>query len=299
VLDRVVVVTKPTKLESLIATYGTESHAQYYLESRGESYELYETEHKAYHAAVASVLKQIPRGVPSQILERDYVRGHLFEDREIVAVVGEDGMFVNAAKYVGRQPVIVVNPDTRLFSGVLASCEPKGFGQILRATLEGKQQEEQHTMAQATLDNGQALYAINDLFIGRADHVSARYAIQYQGRKERQSSSGIIVTTGTGSTGWMKSVAEQVKAYGGSMPGIPFERDANHLFFNVREPYPSNTTGTSIVFGKVTQPLRISSEIPEGGVIFSDGMQKDYIAFNSGSSVAIQAAKERVRRVVA
>jgi len=55
-------------------------------------------------------------------------------------------------------------------------------------------------MARARLNDGQELLALNDLFIGRRTHVSARYALRVGDYVEDQSSSGIIVSTGAGST---------------------------------------------------------------------------------------------------
>src|SRR5437588_627039 len=62
------------------------------------------------------------------------------------------------------------------------------------------------SMARAQLNDGQTLYAVNDLFIGQRTHVSARYRLSFQDRGEDHSSSGIIVSTGAGSTGWLRSV---------------------------------------------------------------------------------------------
>ena len=41
------------------------------------------------------------------------------------------------------------------------------------------------------------------LAVGANSHVSARYEIEIGERREAQSSSGIIVSTGAGSTGWL------------------------------------------------------------------------------------------------
>ncbi len=62
------------------------------------------------------------------------------------------------------------------------------------------------TMAQAVLNTGETLIAINDLFIGPRSHTSARYTIRIGKRTEDHSSSGIIVSTGLGSTGWLRSI---------------------------------------------------------------------------------------------
>ena len=68
-----------------------------------------------------------------------------------------------------------------------------------------------------------------------------------------------------------------------------FAWDADHLQFSVREPFPSQTTGTSLAFGRIdrAQPFSIESFMPEHGVIFSDGVEQDYLTFNSGCKASI------------
>jgi hypothetical protein len=67
------------------------------------------------------------------------------------------------------------------------------------------------------------------------------------------------------------------------------------LFYTVREPYPSTATGANMVFGQITAktPLQIVSNMPENGVIFSDGMEQDFLQFNSGSIVTIGIADQK------
>lgn len=71
--------------------------------------------------------------------------------------------------------------------------------------------------------------------------------------------------------------------------------DADHLYFTVREPFPTKTTGASLVFGRVSgeKPLLIESHMPERGVIFSDGIEADFVEFNSGSRVKIAVAERK------
>jgi hypothetical protein len=74
-----------------------------------------------------------------------------------------------------------------------------------------------------------------------------------------------------------------------------FAWDAQLLFFTVREPFPTRTTGASLVFGKVTReaPLVIESQMAEHGVIFSDGIENDFLEFNSGSRAVITLAERQ------
>ena len=70
--------------------------------------------------------------------------------------------------------------------------------------------------------------------------------------------------------------------------------DSSELYYSVREPFPSNTTGTSMVCGKIaTAPLRVTSHMPEHGVIFSDGVEQDFLHFNAGIEATISVAEKR------
>jgi len=74
-----------------------------------------------------------------------------------------------------------------------------------------------------------------------------------------------------------------------------FACDANYLFYTVREPFPTRTTGASMVFGRVTPetPLVLESQMAENGVIFSDGIENDFLEFNSGTQATIDVAERK------
>ena len=158
-------------------------------------------------------------------------------------------------------------------------------------------------MAKAQLNTGETLFGVNDLFIGPKSHVSARYKVEFGDRSEEQSSSGIIVSTGLGSTGWLRSVLTGAAGIASSIsahqlridPDRRVPWDADYLFFSVREPWPSKTSSAGITFGKVMpgRPLRIMSQMPEHGVIFSDGIEADFVAFRSGLEATISVAEKQ------
>jgi hypothetical protein len=128
------------------------------------------------------------------------------------------------------------------------------------------------------------LLALNEIFVGHRSHQSARYRIRVADCEERQSSSGVICATGTGSTGWAKSIAEQRRI---SEP-LPAPEQLRLAWF-VREPFPSVYTSTGLSFGfvELDHHLVISSEMGEGGVIFADGIESDNIEFLSGHEVRV------------
>jgi hypothetical protein len=156
------------------------------------------------------------------------------------------------------------------------------------------------------LNDGQSIVAVNDLFIGQKTHVSARYGLRFAGKEENQSSSGIIVSTGAGSTGWFRSVvtgaAGIMESFAGWNGGdaarerYRFDWDADHLVFSIREPFVSKLSNAALVFGRIrrTTPLTIVSQMPQNGVIFSDGVEEDFLPFNSGAIAKVGLANRRL-----
>ncbi len=55
------------------------------------------------------------------------------------------------------------------------------------------------------------------------------------------------------------------------------------------------TQKTDATFGKITSetPLALVSQMPENGVIFSDGIESDFLQFNSGTTATIGVAAKK------
>lgn len=224
--------------------------------------------------------------------------------------LGPDGLVVNTAKYLNGHPLVAFNPDPVRVDGVLVPFPVENATTVLRSVLNEPFAIRNVTMARAELNDGQSIDAVNDLFIGQKTHVSARYRIIYDGEEEAQSSSGIIVSTGAGSTGWLRSVftgALGVTAgIGQPTPGgdpaalARFDWDDERLVFSVREPFVSKVSGARIIFGEIGpgEAIEIVSEMPQNGVIFSDGIEEDHLDFNSGSIARIGLADRKLRLVL-
>jgi hypothetical protein len=79
-----------------------------------------------------------------------------------------------------------------------------------------------------------------------------------------------------------------------------FDWEARYLIFSVREPFVSRTSGAEIVHGRIEAdaPLEIVSQMPQNGVIFSDGIEEDRLDFNSGTIARIGLSDRTLRLVV-
>jgi hypothetical protein len=218
--------------------------------------------------------------------------------------LGQDGLVANTAKYVKGQPIVAVNPDPERFDGVLMPFLPGQVRNVMETVLSGREHRREVTMAEARLQDGQRLLAFNDLFIGASTHVSARYRITLQSTSEHQSSSGILVSTGAGSTGWISAVFNMAgglaAALGGQRPQpVRMDWEDARLFFVAREPFISRHSTADLVTGWIGdgQELCVESTMPSGGCIFSDGIEADSVEFNAGAIVHVQRAVERAKLV--
>ncbi|QQX89042.1 sugar kinase (plasmid) [Cupriavidus necator] len=304
---KVVLVTRRTRLEELMAQHHTLAQAKFYLQHLGADFSDYLTENAAYVRSLEITVRTLEVWGRYQLVDRRYLPNFIFAPDDIVVALGQDGLVANSMKYLDGQPLIGLNPEPNRWEGVLLPFEPKDLGTLLPEVARNHRPVRAVTMAQARLSDGQMLRAVNDLFIGPRTHTSALYEIELGKQRESQSSSGIIVSTGLGSTAWLKSivtgslgVARAMRAVTNDVTYKPRPWDSPQLTFTVREPFPSRASSAELVYGSVCarQPLKVRSRMPENGVIFSDGIEADYLRFTAGMEATITVAESQGRLVV-
>lgn len=306
-IENAIVVINKTRLESLVERFNTRAQARFYIEHSGGDFADYSLEHETFHRSLEKVTESLQQELKIKVIERKFLPNFLFSEKDVVVVVGQDGLVANAAKYVNGLPILAINPDAARYDGILLPFNTENFESGWQSLLREKATFKQVTLAEARTNDGQRLLAFNDFFVGPASHTSARYKITHRGRSEQQSSSGIIVSTGAGSTGWLSSVLNMAngvtETFGKSMDGprvsysLPW--DANRLAFVVREPFRSKYSGVNLSAGRIrgAEKLIVESYMPSNGIVFSDGIEADFIHFNSGTTVEIGVAAQRARLV--
>lgn len=302
--EKIVVIARKTRLQELVERFNTFGQAKFYIEHAGGDFAEYVDEDDAYRRSLDVVQHALDFDLKTQFVDRSFVPTFLFAEQDIVVTLGQDGLVANTAKYVRNQPIIAVNPDPRRFDGVLLPFSPGELQRCAESVLNGTEKAVEVTMAEAVFADGQRMRAFNDLFIGPQSHISARYVLKLAKRSEVQSSSGILVSTGAGSTGWLSSVFNMsagVAEWSGGHAGHALRMQWNdpRLAFVVREPFRSKHSSANVVAGMIErgQELVLESIMPWGGCVFSDGIEADYIAFNSGAVASIRASSQGARLV--
>jgi NAD kinase len=322
--NKIILVTRPTRVSELKRRFSTRAQAKFYVSHLGQDFSDYESEEEQYTSAVGHARQTLEELGRVQVIDRSFLHNFVFGPKDLVVVLGQDGLVANTVKYLSGQPVVGVNPDPARWDGQLLPFQVRDLAKVVAEVMAGRRPTKSATMARVTLNTGETMYAVNDIFIGPRSHTSARYTITSAGRTENHSSSGVIVSTGVGSTGWLKSLltgASQIIQAASSptaremqnelfqqrpaskkQPPVralsvrsEFPWDADYLCFTVREPFPSRTTQASIVFGRIMEknPLVLVSQMPEHGVIFSDGIEQDFLEFRSGTKATVGIAEKR------
>ncbi len=305
---RVVIVHRTTEYEELVAHHGTHGQAAFFLSSRGRTIEEIAERHHRTRRALTDVASAIPLTWRQSRVERADLDRFLFAPEDVVVVVGQDGLVANVAKYLAGQPVVGIDSDPGRNPGVLVRHRATDAAGLLPAALATATGVDELTMVEAVADDTQRLLALNEIYLGAAGHQTARYRLGLEddgngrdggnggngrGVVEVQASSGVLVGTGTGATGWIRSVWE------GRGSPLPLPRPAeDRLVWFVREAWPSPTTGTTQVAGllSATSRLTLTAE-SERLIAFGDGMEGDALELTWGQSVRVGVCGRRLRLV--
>jgi NAD kinase len=326
--QKIVIITRATQLASLRRKFNTRSQAKFQMISAKKrqlaasasagvdleraasaAFEEVDAAAQQYDAAVQQLRDELDFSdfdLPVQTVDRDFLPNFVFGHNDVVVTVGQDGLVANTAKYAVGLPIVAVNPDPQRIDGVLLPFRPDQARAAVRNVLNGKARYREVTLAEAILADGQRLLAFNELFIGARSHISARYRLTIAGKTEPQSSSGMLVCTGAGSTGWLSSVLNMAAGMAGLF-GRPTQKDQMRLdwedprlVYVVREPFVSKSSTADLVAGVLSpgEEITIESEMASSGVIFSDGVEADALDFNAGAIARVRTAAGKARLVV-
>jgi hypothetical protein len=96
----------------------------------------------------------------------------------------------------------------------------------------------------------------------------------------------VLIGTGTGATGWCGSLWRERRD-----PPPPPEPASGHLFWFVREAWPSPMTGTAHTDGFLTGATRLELTVEsERMVVFGDGIESDAVRLSWGQRLSVGVA---------
>ncbi len=289
VRERVVILTRLSEKVALERRYGTVAQAAFMMTRAREGDADFKRAVKsddAQSSALERIRKALPRDIQTVEIDRNLVAQFVFDPGDLVVALGQDGLVANVGKYLDGQPLAGVNPDPNAFEGALLPFTVDSFIRALPDAIAGRRDTRSAVLAEASTDDGQILRGFNEIFVGAPTHQSARYRLSHGAASELQSSSGVIAATGSGSSGWLRSLIGEAAA---------FDPAEEKLKFCVREAWPGRGFSTGVITGEATaqNPLIVESHMARG-VVFADGIEDDAIAFDAGVTIRIAPSGRRV-----
>ena len=94
---KVVLITRQTRLEELVARFHTVAQAKFYVEHLGADFSDYEGEHAAYLQAKRLTAATLQAHGRHQIIDRSFLPNFLFAEGDIVIALGQDGLVANTS----------------------------------------------------------------------------------------------------------------------------------------------------------------------------------------------------------
>ncbi|MFO0415839.1 MAG: hypothetical protein ACK5Y6_00990 [Pseudomonadota bacterium] len=299
--DSILVVAKRSRFERDQKELGLSEEAllRWYAEM-GESGSRVLGSHERQLQAIASCQRELESEqiVHIEQLEERLATGSV---KAIVALGGDDFLKL-VSQHIEDLPVLGVNSDPATSTGVLLSTSIEKLPEAIQALETDSYKIERWTRVELTIDGTSCGRALNDVVLGKRDfrHMS-RHELEVHGEKTQQRSSGILISTGAGSTGWFSSAGLYLGGKDRS-----FSREAPYIRFELREPQvkvyesnghrivelPPHVEGT-LVAGDC---LRITSLNDDEGIASRDSL--DELPFRRGAVAELSVSSHPLRVII-
>ncbi|MBI3623080.1 NAD(+)/NADH kinase [Candidatus Pacearchaeota archaeon] len=219
---------------------------------------------------VKKVVENSIKSAKIEIAWKNKLSKSQFQEKDLIITIGGDGTFLSASHYVSSQLIMGVNSNPKRSAGFLTSINLTNLAGKLKQ-IHGKNYKiSNYKRISARIFQKDkcilAENALNEIYIGNSkpQHVSI-YDLKIKSGNELQKSSGILITTGTGSTAWYRS-----------MGGKPFSKLSNKLKFIVREPLNLKIHKPRIKKGQIRSDEKIEVENKINHMILSIDSIREY-----------------------
>ena len=221
------------------------------------------------YSTLNKVKKYIQKSkVKYRLVKREFLTSTLCKNADLIIVVGGDGTFLRTAqKIFDNTPILSVSSDTKYNEAFYSRSIPEDFCNKFDKIMKNKFKIKKLQRLQAKI-NGKVVktLALNEIFIGNSKpYHTSRYVLKIKNKQEFQKSSGIIITTISGNSGWAKSASKKELK-------IP----KNCFGYVIREAYFGKLTKPKLLQGflKTSETIKINSEMHEGILVMDSSYEE-------------------------
>jgi len=194
----------------------------------------------------------------------------------LIISFGGDNSFTYTSHYAGDTPIIGINSDPLRSVGALCMWSSKDLEETIETILKEEYEIENWTRLKTTINDEKITSATSEYYFGEKQRKDmSRNTIEYRGKEYEQKSSGIIIATGAGSTGWYNSANRFLFPEGNT-----FTKTEKKAVFINTEPYAYTRKIGELYAGEIREgeKLIIHSLNDEGGTVSCDSWEEyDFI----------------------
>ena len=217
--------------------------------------------------------------------KREKLNKKLFQNKDWVISVGGDGTFLRTSHFIfDKTPVLGVNSDPKYKEGFFMTAAKKDFKRKFKRILNNDYKTKKLQRLEAYIGNKKiSELALNEFYIAsKKQHHTARYFLLLRWKKEKQKSSGVLVSTAAGSKAWIKSAGGKI---------LPL--NSNKFEYLVREPYCGKVSAKCyLVNGILSKNERIGVIFEGGnGIITADSLSREH-KFKARQKVMVKMSKK-------
>ncbi|MBI4230366.1 MAG: hypothetical protein HY608_05985 [Planctomycetes bacterium] len=229
-LSKSLLVPKPSKYEYDLARLGL-THETLLGHYRRENADRILESHRRQRGMRARARALLPE---ARLVERERVTASDVRAASLVVSLGGDNHFIYLSHLCVETPLLGIKSDSLRSHGGLLPVDEANLDEAVASLREGRVAVERWTRIEARVDGAEAPPAASEIFLGeerRRDisrHVLVPPGLPDTGGEE-QKGSGLLVTTGAGSTGFAGCYL------------APFDRQAPEARWVLTEPFPRNT----------------------------------------------------------
>lgn len=223
-----------------------------------------------------------------RVVPREMIDAAGLDSSSIVIALGGDNHFVYVSHFLRKAPLLGVNADRLRSHGGLLRIDETQLEATAAALRAGRLSLEAWPRLEASVDGRPAGLATSELFLGeRLRKNMSRHVLRLgRGQEEEQKSSGLLVATPAGSTGWYGNYGRRFGDASGSGRWVltePFPRGKRHRL----------ATGSLRPGGT----LRIRSLNDAEGVLDVDSLREAPFPFASEAVIRLSRHPLKVARL--
>lgn len=223
-----------------------------------------------------------------RVVTREMADASRLDGASMVLALGGDNHFVYLSHFLTRAPILGINADRQRSHGGLLRLDERHLEGMAGRLRAGRFSISAWPRLEASVDGRPAGVATSELFLGERQrkHMSRHVLRVGRGREEEHKSSGLLVCTPAGSTGWYGHYGPRFSAAGG--PGR----------WALTEPFPR---GRRLRLGagrlRAGEVLSVRSLNDADGILDVDSLKDVPFYFGQVASIRVWAHPLRVARM--